>query len=203
MNPHIESVQLSGLHPSPWPNANSMDPEEYALLVRAIRERGVCLQPPLVRSRKAGDYEIVDGAHRVRAAVEAGLKSIDVVVAELPDDLAMAIALGMNRLRGHMDLTIAAGQLSALAQQGWDLDKLALTGFLPEELEGLLQGSPVDADMLTAAVPDPEKPAKESKKPTLRLEFSTKSELDLVVAMALAHGVTVETGLLNMAKEAS
>lgn len=208
--PEVALVPVGKLHPSPKPNSNKMEPAEFDLLVAGMKAFG-CVQPLLVRPRPeakpaAAEYEIVDGQHRWRAAKQAGLAKVLVVVAHTDDQVSALLGLSLNRLRGETDLTVASEVLVELASLGWSLDKLSLSGFQPDELSGLLQAHGGEVDLLASAanmelpsMSDSPKP----KKPALRLEFASKGEMDLVVAMALDHGPTVEAGLLCMAKEVS
>jgi ParB family transcriptional regulator, chromosome partitioning protein len=78
--------------------------EELAELAESIRERGV-LQPILVRPWKGveGEYEIVAGERRWRAAQRAGLKSIPALVRELGDNEAFEIAIIENVQRADLN----------------------------------------------------------------------------------------------------
>ena len=197
----VTSLKVGDLHPSPKPNANKMEAAQFDLLVLGMKAHG-CVQPLLVRPSAKGKYEIVDGHHRWRAAQAAGLAKVLAVIAHTDDQVSAVLGLALNRLRGETDMVVASDILIDLAGLGWTLEKLSLTGFLPDELSGLLQGKPTDGDLLAdgGSLPAMDAAPPKPKKPALRLEFGSKSEMDLVVAMALAHGATVETGLLSMAK---
>ncbi len=97
-----------------------MDDEALASLAASISERGV-LQPIVVRPVAGGRFEIVAGERRWRAAQLAGLADVPVVVREVDDEAAMAMALieniqredlnpmeeaeALNRLIAEFDLT--------------------------------------------------------------------------------------------------
>ncbi len=74
--------------------------EAFAALVDSVRARGV-LQPLLVRRGAAppGRYEIVAGERRWRAAQQARLHEVPVIVKELSDVEALEIALVENLQR--------------------------------------------------------------------------------------------------------
>ncbi len=72
-----------------------MDEEALEELAASIRSQGV-IQPILVRETAAGGYEIIAGERRWRAAQIAGLSTVPVVVRQVPDDAAMAVALIEN-----------------------------------------------------------------------------------------------------------
>jgi ParB family chromosome partitioning protein len=78
--------------------------EEIAELAASIGDKGV-LQPILVRpsARKPGEFEIVAGERRWRAAQQAGLKSIPALVRMLDDDKAFEIAIVENVQREDLN----------------------------------------------------------------------------------------------------
>jgi ParB family chromosome partitioning protein len=90
-------------------------------LADSIREQGV-LQPLVVRNRQpAGDgeprYEIVAGERRWRAAKLAGLATVPVVVRELDDQSALAVALIENLQREDLNPLDQAESLARLARE--------------------------------------------------------------------------------------
>jgi ParB/RepB/Spo0J family partition protein len=62
------------------------DPEAMAELTASVKDKGV-LQPILVRpySKKNGNYQVVFGSRRFKAAQEVGLEEIPVMIRELSD----------------------------------------------------------------------------------------------------------------------
>jgi ParB family chromosome partitioning protein len=97
-----------------------MDSEKLGELADSIRAQGV-VQPIVVRPVGAGDYEIVAGERRWRAAQMAGLHEIPAVIRDVSDQVATAIGLvenvqredlnpleearALNRLLGEFSLT--------------------------------------------------------------------------------------------------
>jgi ParB family chromosome partitioning protein len=78
-----------------------MNPESLRELAESIKAQGV-IQPVLVRA--AGDgYEIIAGERRVRAAAMAGLHEVPVIIKQVPDDAALAIALIENIQREDLN----------------------------------------------------------------------------------------------------
>ena len=84
-----------------------MHPESLDELAQSIRAQGV-IQPILVRplaGRGPGGsqrYEIIAGERRWRAAQLAGLQDVPVVIREVPDSAAMAMALIENIQRENL-----------------------------------------------------------------------------------------------------
>lgn len=92
----IEKVVPNDRQPRSHFDANALDE-----LAQSIRENGI-LQPILVR--KLGDeYQIIAGERRWRAAQRAGLHDVPVMVKELDDSAAFAIALIENIQRSDLN----------------------------------------------------------------------------------------------------
>ncbi|MDB5475679.1 MAG: parB [Phenylobacterium sp.] len=88
---------------------------ELEELAASIREKGV-LQPILVRplDGRAGEYQIVAGERRWRAAQRAGLKAVPALVRELGDHQAFEIAIIENVQRADLNAMEEAKAYSAL-----------------------------------------------------------------------------------------
>ena len=78
------------------------DDEALSELTDSIREHGV-LQPLLVRPTSDGSYRIVAGERRWRAARQAGLTQVPVIVRALTDSEAAVIALIENLQREDLN----------------------------------------------------------------------------------------------------
>jgi len=78
------------------------DPEALRELADSIAAQGV-IQPILVRTKGGGRYEILAGERRWRAAQQAGLDEIPVVIREADEQAAMAIALIENIQRADLN----------------------------------------------------------------------------------------------------
>ena len=65
------------------------DEEALADLAASIQEHGI-LQPLIVRRLSTGYYQIIAGERRWRAAKQAGLKEIPVVIIEADDQIGRA-----------------------------------------------------------------------------------------------------------------
>lgn len=79
-----------------------MDKEALDDLSNSIAKQGV-LQPIVARKLSSGDYEIIAGERRWRAAQQAGLDRVPVVVRELSDEEAMVIGLIENLQREDLN----------------------------------------------------------------------------------------------------
>ena len=108
-------VKLSDLHRPEQQPRRYFDPESLQELVASIKLHGI-LQPLLVRPLPQGGYELVAGERRYRAATEAQLSEVPVVVKELDDESALAISLIENLQREDLNpLEETEGLLQLLA----------------------------------------------------------------------------------------
>jgi ParB family chromosome partitioning protein len=79
-----------------------MDQETLKQLSESIKTQGV-IQPILVRPVADGKFEIIAGERRWRAARMAGLQAVPVVVRDIPDNQALAVALIENIQREDLN----------------------------------------------------------------------------------------------------
>ena len=79
-----------------------MGDEALAHLAESIKAQGV-IQPILVRKLAASKYEIIAGERRFRASKLAGLTEVPVVIRDVPDKSALAMALIENIQREDLN----------------------------------------------------------------------------------------------------
>ncbi|MGH8987376.1 MAG: ParB/RepB/Spo0J family partition protein, partial [Acidimicrobiales bacterium] len=94
----LREVPISSIRPNTFQPRVRFDEEAMSALAASIREVGV-LQPVLVRPAEegTGEYELIAGERRWRAARRAGLQLIPVLVREVSaDDSSLAEALVEN-----------------------------------------------------------------------------------------------------------
>ena len=78
------------------------DSEKIESLAQSIREHGI-LEPLLVRPLQSGEYELVAGERRYRAAQLIDLKEVPISIHELSDQNALEIALIENLQREDLN----------------------------------------------------------------------------------------------------
>ncbi|HZR04032.1 MAG TPA: ParB/RepB/Spo0J family partition protein [Burkholderiales bacterium] len=98
----IGQLPVTQLRPGRYQPRTQMDPESIADLAESIKAQGV-IQPILVRPAGGGQYEIVAGERRWRAAKMAGLEQVPVAVREIADEAALAMALIENIQREDLN----------------------------------------------------------------------------------------------------
>ncbi|MEX2496657.1 MAG: ParB/RepB/Spo0J family partition protein [Woeseia sp.] len=118
----VTEAPVDELVPGRYQPRRNLDDEGLAELAASIREQGV-LQPLVVRSAKpdaevtAAKLEIVAGERRWRAAKLAGLATVPVVLRELDDQSALAVALIENLQREDLSPLDQARSLLQLASE--------------------------------------------------------------------------------------
>jgi ParB family chromosome partitioning protein len=95
---------------------SDMRPESLQDLADSIRAQGV-VQPIVVRPVGPNAYEIIAGERRWRAAQLAGLHEVPVVVRDVPDQAAMAMALIENIQREDLNPLEEALALKRLIEE--------------------------------------------------------------------------------------
>lgn len=98
----IQELPVTALVPGKYQPRRHFADEKMKQLVESVKTHGV-LQPLLVRPLADGNYEIVAGERRWRAAQEAQLHKLPVVIKEIDDRTALEIALIENLQRQDLN----------------------------------------------------------------------------------------------------
>jgi len=96
------TLPVGRLRPGKYQPRTRMDPQALAELADSIKVQGI-IQPILVRPVGSGQYEIIAGERRFRAAQLAGLGEVPVLVRPVPDTAALAMALIENIQREDLN----------------------------------------------------------------------------------------------------
>jgi ParB family chromosome partitioning protein len=99
---HQATLPLDQLQRGRYQPRTKMDDASLQELAASIRKQGL-MQPILVRPIEGGRHEIVAGERRWRAAKIAGLAEVPVVVRDVPDSAALAMALVENIQREDLN----------------------------------------------------------------------------------------------------
>ena len=110
------TLPVTALQPGKYQPRSRMDQEALNALADSIKVQGV-MQPILVRSLGGGRYEIIAGERRWRAARLAGLSSVPVLVRDVPDQQALAVALIENIQREDLNALEEAVGLERLIRE--------------------------------------------------------------------------------------
>ncbi|MCM1984461.1 ParB/RepB/Spo0J family partition protein [Lyngbya confervoides] len=93
----IDSIQLPASQPRHY-----FDPDKMTNLVESVRSFGV-LEPLLVRPLSGGQFELIAGERRLRAAGEVGLELVPVVSKDFTDTEALQVSLLENLQREDLN----------------------------------------------------------------------------------------------------
>ncbi len=126
----VREIPIELIRRNPDQPRTRFDEAELEELATSMRQRGV-LQPILVRPLRGtpGEYQIVAGERRWRAAQKAGLTALPAMVRELGDNDALEIALVENIQRSDLDPLEEATAYNAL---------MSVTGRTQEEVAAVV-----------------------------------------------------------------
>ena len=120
----FEELPVSAIHPNARQPRNSFPEAGIRELAASIREVGI-LQPLVVRSTPAG-FELIAGERRLRAAKEADLERVPVLIRQAGDNESMELALVENLQRENLSpLETAAAYQALMDGFGLTKDQLA------------------------------------------------------------------------------
>ncbi len=123
----LRNIPLDLLERGKYQPRTHMDKQALADLADSIRAQGV-VQPIVARELKTGNYEIIAGERRWRAAQIAGLETIPTIVRRVPDEAVIAIALIENIQREDLNPLEEASALQQLIGEfGMNHQKVADT----------------------------------------------------------------------------
>ena len=167
------TAPIERLHSNPDQPRRDFPELELNELAESIRQRGI-IQPVVVRPDPArpGDYQIVAGERRWRAAQRARLHEIPIVVRELDDRAVLELAIIENVQRSDLNPIEEAGGYAQLIERfAYSQEKMSdivgksrshvantlrLLG-LPEQVQQMLRSGKLSAGHARALInaPDP------------------------------------------------
>lgn len=98
----LKKLPVERIRPGQYQPRTQMDPDALQELADSIRSQGL-VQPIVVRKLGGGEYELIAGERRWRAAQLAGLHEIPAVVREIPNQAAAAMSLIENIQREDLN----------------------------------------------------------------------------------------------------
>jgi ParB family chromosome partitioning protein len=116
----FEELPVSAIRPNSRQPRNSFPEAGIRELAASIREVGI-LQPLVVRSTPGG-FELIAGERRLRAAREAGLERVPVLIRQAGENESMELALVENLQRENLSPLETAAAYQAL-MDGFGLSK--------------------------------------------------------------------------------
>jgi ParB family transcriptional regulator, chromosome partitioning protein len=121
----LRELPVNAVRPNTYQPRAHFDEEALASLTASIAELGV-LQPILVRPTGEGEFELIAGERRWRAAKRAGLQTVPALVREVNDTTSLEQALVENLHREDLNpLEEAAAYQQLIEDFGLTHDELA------------------------------------------------------------------------------
>ena len=96
------SISLDKIKANPGQPRKNFDEKELAELADSIKQQGIIV-PPIVEEAEDGNYIIVAGERRVRAAKLAGLKKVPVIIRKYSDEKRLVVSLIENIQRTDLN----------------------------------------------------------------------------------------------------
>ncbi len=112
----VTTLPIAALQPGKYQPRTRMDQDALNALASSIKAQGV-MQPILVRPVGGGMHEIIAGERRWRAARIAGLSNVPVLVRNVPDQQALAVALIENIQREDLNALEEATGIERLIRE--------------------------------------------------------------------------------------
>lgn len=116
----VQSLPVSQLRPGKYQPRRTIDSDSLEELAASIRAQGM-IQPIAVRPLVLGEpdqgYEIIAGERRYRAALSLSMHEVPVVVHEVDDQAALAMALIENLQRKDLNAMEEAHGISRLIEE--------------------------------------------------------------------------------------
>lgn len=121
-----QTLRLNDIEPNKRQPRKNFDSDALKSLADSISEHGI-IQPLIVRSMPTGNYQIVAGERRWRAAKMAGLSEVPVVIRDdLSEEQTMQIAMIENLQRENLNpIEEALGYKELIDKYSITQDKLA------------------------------------------------------------------------------
>ncbi len=112
----LRDLPLEQIRPGRFQPRTGMDRDKLQELADSIEAQGV-VQPIVVRPVGGGEYEIIAGERRWRAAQIAGLDRVPALVRDVPDQATVAMALIENIQRENLNPLEESGALKRLIDE--------------------------------------------------------------------------------------
>lgn len=112
----LRTLPIELIEPNPHQPRRHFDEEALVALAESLRTRGI-LQPVLVRPLAGGNYELIAGERRWRAAGIAGLATVPAIVRRHDDAASLELAVIENMAREDLNPVEEARACAALVEE--------------------------------------------------------------------------------------
>ena len=111
----LREIPTELIRPNPSQPRREFDDESLLALSESVKVRGI-LQPVAVRPLPGGNYELIAGERRLRAAVIAGLREVPAIVRETAESERLELALIENMARQDLNAVEEARACATLVE---------------------------------------------------------------------------------------
>lgn len=112
----VINVPVAEIERSPWQPRQNFDQDALLELAESIKMNGV-IQPLICRKNANNRYELIAGERRLRAAIEAQIKKVPVILVDAEDRRAAEMAIVENIQREDLNAIEEAEGYRTLAEQ--------------------------------------------------------------------------------------
>jgi ParB family chromosome partitioning protein len=112
----LKTLPLDVISPGPYQPRSIFDADKLEELADSIRHQGV-IQPVVVRHTGDNEYQLIAGERRWRAAQMADIEVIPAIIRDVPDEIAIAMALVENIQREDLNPIEEASALRRLVDE--------------------------------------------------------------------------------------
>ena len=112
----LRDLPLDLVTPGPYQPRSVFDAGRLEELAESIRQQGV-IQPVVVRTTGDNQYQLIAGERRWRGAQKAGVEKIPAIIRDVPDEIAIAMALVENIQRENLNPIEEATALRRLVDE--------------------------------------------------------------------------------------
>jgi ParB family chromosome partitioning protein len=109
----LRELPLDTITPGPYQPRSVFDADRLEELAKSIRHQGV-IQPVVVRAIGDNEYQLIAGERRWRAAQMVPIEKIPAIIRDVPDEIAIAMALVENIQRENLNPIEEASALKRL-----------------------------------------------------------------------------------------
>lgn len=179
-------VPMSRIFENTW-NYNVQDDDMFEKQKNSLEKFGV-VQPIVVREIPEG-FEIINGAHRYRAAQELGLDTMHVHnLGTVSDTYAQQLTIMLNELKGRPNIDSLASLIKTL-DDSLGRDEIVLNlPYSPQAIDDMI--NTLEFDWATFEAEDDEVPAEDGKIDMVRVEFRVSGEVARNIEMAINEAMT-------------
>ena len=112
----LRELPLDVITPGPYQPRSIFDADRLEELAESIRHQGV-IQPVVVRATGDNEFQLIAGERRWRAAQLADIEKIPAIIRDVPDEIAIAMALVENIQRENLNPIEEATALKRLVAE--------------------------------------------------------------------------------------